>query len=116
MPLGVNYNLCPCALGGCVDPGGTVIYSLDYCEQNGCLTILIRCVWGKEGVEGGASCPPLLLTFKRKLESLYLQSNEPPLKFTRLPLPQKPYMPPGHNSQPLPRTLGGCVNPEGLVM
>ena len=49
--MGIAYNPRSWALGrGCVHLEDIVICSLDYCEQNGHLTILIGYVWGKKDV------------------------------------------------------------------
>ena len=72
---------------------------LAYAEQNGYLKILIGCVWGNDG-RGGIVALKSLSTIKKDTSPLNFQLNV--LKFLRQRLLEKPYMPPGHNLNPLP--------------
>ena len=116
-----EHNLQPLhlALEGCVNLEGIVKCALDYCEQNDYLTILIRCVWGKQVVREGwevASYPASILTFKGELElyisnqlRILLSSNNHTFHKNLLCRRGITY---SHRHQ----TLGGCVNPIGLAM
>ena len=61
-----------------------------HAEQNGYLKILIGCVWRNDGRGGGGLVAlQSLSTIKKGTRTIDFQSNEPPLKFLRRPLPYK---------------------------
>ena len=61
------------------------------------------------GVGGGLVPLQSLLTIKKGISPLNLQSNEPFLKFLQQWFLYKSYMPPGHNLQPWPWRLWGSL-------
>ena len=86
----------------------------DYFEQNGSLKILIGCVSEKKGL-GRFSFPPITFDYLRGLElsisnqiSLYQSLYDYPFRENLI-------YPRGITYNPRPRTMGGCVEPEGLV-
>ena len=74
-------------MGECPPQKHNLYLEINYAEQNGNLKILIGCVWGTGGRGRGVSCLPLTFDPKKGTRTLDFQSNEPPLKFLRQPLP-----------------------------
>ena len=63
---------------------------------------------------GGIS--EITLTFKKSTITSNLKSNETHLNLIRAPIPQKPYMSPGHKLKPLPQGSGRLRQPlEALL-
>ena len=67
---------------------------------------------GKYEVWRGVIHPPITLNLKSGTKNSDYQSNEPRLKSLWPPFLQKPYMPPGHNLQPLSWGLWRGFHPQ----